>query len=201
MPLQQVEEEEAQAVGGRLVERDEGLVEQQQAGPHHESPGEGRPPRHAERQARGEHFVRRLELDLGEGGGNPRRRIGRGGQDEAQIVGHRAPRQEARLLEDVAEPRARRELQAARKVRHQTGHDVEQRGLAATGRADDREALARLDLQPDVGQGDLGRGATHRGEAVLAQFEAQRRHWPALRSIGCRMPHSITWTTMMNDSA
>ena len=107
----------------------------------------------------------------------------------------------ARGLEDVAEPRAWRELQAAREVRHQTGHDVEQRGLAATGRADDSEALAQLDLQPDVGQGDLGRGARHRGEAMLAQFEAQRRHWPALRSIGCRMPHSITWTMMMNDSA
>ena len=123
------------------------------------------------------------------------------GQDQAQIVGHRAPGQQARLLEDVAEPRARRELEAAREAGHEAGHDVEQRGLAATGRADDREALARLDRQPDVGQGDLGRGAAHRGEAVLAQLEAQRRHWPALRSIGCRMPHSISWTTTMNDSA
>ena len=61
-------------MGGRLVERDERLVEQQEAGSIDEGPGERRPARHAERQARGETPAHAAEPDLGKGGSNPRRR-------------------------------------------------------------------------------------------------------------------------------
>ena len=143
---QQVEQQEAQAVGGRLVERDEGLVEQQQAGLDHEGPGEGRAPRHAERQARGEDVGRRLELDLGEGGGDPRRRIGRRraarGADCRRPCARAAGAAPGRRSRACV-PGASSRLPA--KSGHQAGHDVEQRGLAAAGRADDRQPLARLD--------------------------------------------------------
>ena len=201
MALEQVEEQQAQALRGRLVERDERLVEQQEVGLDHERARQRGAARHAQRQARGVDVTRGAEPDLGQRRADPRGRVGAFGQHEAQIVLDGAPGQQARLLKDVGETGARRRAEPAREVRVEAGHDIEQGGLAATRRADDRQPLAGRHRQPHIVQHELGRRRAHGREPLLAHLEAQRRHWLTRRSSGCSTPHSISCTTTMNDSA
>jgi hypothetical protein len=63
---------------------------------------------------------------------------------------------------------------AARIDRHEAGDDVEQSGLADSGRADDRDVLAARDLERQVGEDAPRRG---RGKRLRdrAQLDDRRR--------------------------
>ena len=196
--LDQVEEQHAQAPRGRLVERDERLVEQQQRRLDHERPGDGRPARHAEREPRGVDLGGAVEPDLVQGAPDPGRDVGRLRQDQRQILGHRAPGQEARLLEDVGEPaRAVGRPHLALEVAVEAGDHVEERGLAAARRADDRHRLGGRQLEVARGRApDAREPARARRSASCGR----RRSAPPSAQVPLERlqePHSMSCTTAM----
>src|SRR5262249_4994255 len=79
----------------------------------------------------------------------------------ADVAADRAPRQQARVLEHHRAIGAGAgyapaiDRHAAALVGQQPGDDVEERGLAAAARADDRQELAVVDRQRDVRQGEV----------------------------------------------
>ena len=128
------EQQATEPVGGPLVERHEWLVEQQQvwlggkgAGQRHAS---GEPERQLLRVARQhvgdtDRLGQPLEILRGE--------VGCGHQ--LDILLDRAPRQEPRLLEHQADAGVGVGADAAGEPVVEAGHDAQQRGLAAAGRA------------------------------------------------------------------
>ena len=162
------------AVG--LVERDEGLVQEEERGLDDEGAGKGGAAGHAEREARGEDLGSTLEPDLGQDAEDAGAGLGCLGQDQGQVLGHRAPGEETRLLEDVGEPRVGPALDAAGEAAVEAGDQVEERGLAAARGADDGHGLAGRDLQPDAVQHLAHRCPAERGEGLGLDVDGQRRH-------------------------
>src|SRR5438270_13803206 len=85
---------------------------------------------------------------------------------DQQIVEHVHARENARELEHAHEAAARELLRFRPRTwlaietdrtlisREVTGHDVEERGLAGTVRADKTDKLARCDVETDIGDGN-----------------------------------------------
>ena len=124
----------------------------------------------------------------------------RGSSADGDVVERRLPRHQRVLLEEVAgapvEPGERRaeDLDRARRRRQQAGRDVEQRGLAAAGRADDGDELAGRD-------GEIGR---RDGRIAPAAREPERDRHAGKRNGG--EPAAGAWTGMrkgrrMSDTA
>ena len=145
------------------VERAERLVEQQHLRLHRERAGEADALLHAAGDLRRPLVlgVRHLhEIEIVHGPGVPlgaRLRAGEHLVDrEPDVVVDGEPRQQRMVLEhDRAVGAGLVDLavlqqHAAGRRRHQAGDDVEQRGLAAAGMADDRDVLALLDRERDV---------------------------------------------------
>lgn len=199
---QETEQQAAQPGGRRFVEGDEGFVEEQQARPHHEGAGDRHPPDHAERQARGVDMVRigqsHLGQHLADAAGDLRLLAA---QHEAQIVLDRAPGQQAGLLENVADAGPLRHLDAALETAIETGHDVEQRGLAAAGGTGEDHRFARSQGEVQAAENLSRARRTQSREALFDDGDGQRRHCVSRRSSGWRRPHSMACTTRMKARA
>ena len=146
-----LEQKMAQAVGGALIERDEGLVEQQQVGMRREGAGQGHAARKPKRQllrvARqhvGDADRRGETLELG-----VRHVLG----DDLDILPNRAPGKQPRLLEHDADARVVRHVHLAGEAIVEAGDDAQQRGLAATRRAHQHRHTLRLHLEHHVADG------------------------------------------------
>jgi hypothetical protein len=161
-----------------LVERPEGLVEQQDARLHRERAGERDALLLAARELAGHAVGERLELHGGEHARDPLADQVARGVPGAQAVGdvlvHRHVREQRVVLEHHADVAAARgqvidgaavHPDAARGGHDEAADDPQQRGLATAARAQQGDQLARLDGQAD---------AVHRGgraEAVGDRLE------------------------------
>jgi hypothetical protein len=150
---------------GQRVERAEGLVEQQDLRLHGERPGNADTLLHA-----AGNFCRPFvpgvrHLNEVEIGHDPVMPLGFGlgrsehlGDGDVYILVDRQPGKQAVVLEHHGALRSRRidlpvfEQDGARRHRRETGDQVEKRGLAAAGMADDRNELTLVDGQVDVAQ-------------------------------------------------
>src|SRR5215467_14496840 len=145
------------------VEGGERLVHQQHLGPHGKSARDRDALAHATGQlvrpfierGREAHALQRLP-----GHGPPLGdRRAANGEAEADVLPHRQPRKEGGLLEDETPLRRRRghalpeRPQIARGHRLETGDEIEQRALAATGRSQEGDELPGSDVDVDVAQG------------------------------------------------
>ena len=125
-----------QPVGGRLVERDERLVEQQDLRLDRKGARQRRAPRHAERQLGGIAVAEAGQLDGVEDRSQVLRRKGRR-QSEPDVLLHRPPWQQARLLEHGGHPRLPQLVgDGAAEIAVEAKHDPQRRRLAAARRAD-----------------------------------------------------------------
>ena len=163
---------------GERVERAERLVEQQQVGLADQRAGQ----RDALALAAGElarpRRVAAVEADLGERRRGRARRASGDAQAERDVVQDRAPRQQARVLEDdgragpvrtVAGPPA---VEAGRAI-------AQQRRLAAAGAAEQGDELARRDVEVDVVAGrawppNAAARAAHDGRARAGERSGAR---------------------------
>jgi hypothetical protein len=94
-------------------------------------------------------------------------------QRQLDVARHGQPREQRRLLEHHrgAQPVAEDDLACRRMV--ETGDQVEQRRLAASGGADEADELALVDRQRDLIEGSDGPIAV--AEALRCSLDAQRR--------------------------
>ena len=192
------------------VERAEWLVHQQNLGLHRQRAGDADALLHAARNFRRalvggmphlheREIVHRPFVPLGLALGRAEDFVDR----ELDVVVDGQPRQQRMALEDDGAVGARRvdfavlQQDGARRDLRQAGDQVEQRGLAATGMADDGDELALLDRQRDAFQ-HLGLDAIARERLVdmvdLEEWtagEQRRRGWCAgavLREQSWRSP-------------
>ena len=189
-PLLEPEQLEVEALPRQGVEGAEGLVEQEDVRGQGEGPGDRGPLAHAARQLDRAKSGRRFETDEVQQLGQPCRppitrpageleRIG-------DVVGDRAPRQEARLLEHEADPRIRRghghvvERDPAALRCEQPGGDPQERGLAAAVRPDEGHDLAAGHVERQAVEGDGRRDAAgarrERDPDVLGHEPARAGH-------------------------
>jgi hypothetical protein len=87
--------------------------------------------------------------------------------EQLDVAADVAPLQKRRILEHIAETRPV-DVDRARRLRLQPRGDTQQRRLPAAGRPDDRDELARCDVEIDAVQGFGPVGERHR-HAVEAQ--------------------------------
>ena len=147
-----------QLPGERRVERNEGLVEQQQGRANGERARQRCAPRQADRE-----FARKMRPVLGEAErGEQGRDLGfaRVGRGEPHVVLDAAPRQESRLLKNHAHSAMRRDVDRALEIAIEAGENAHQRRLAAAGRPDQRAGLAFLERERKIGD---DRNALSRG--------------------------------------
>src|SRR6266849_10420175 len=77
-------------------------------------------------------------------------------QDKRDVLEYGAPRQEPRVLEDITDLYGRGQLASnphrASQILVETGDNIEQRGLPATGRTDHGDELSGHQAEGDVAQ-------------------------------------------------
>ena len=133
--------------------------------------------------------------DLGEEGA----RAPRVSADDGDVLGQRAPGQEARGLEHHRDAPGRRP-DLALEVAVEPGDQTDQRALADAGGTDQRRPLAGVELERDLAE---DRRAA--GEALLADRDGEacvhRRQRVARRSQGSRTRSSMACTTRMKPKA
>jgi hypothetical protein len=164
---QDLEQEAAQPLRGRLVQRHERLVHQQQRRLDDEGAGERDPARHAERQPGREHRAHVAEAHLAQPLGDLGIAVRIVGEHELQVVLDRQPGQQARLLEHVADARGLGQRDLAAEVGVQPGDQIEQRALAAARGAEQRHEAVRRHLESQILDHQLGRGVADRGKALV----------------------------------
>ena len=108
-------------------------------------------------------------------------------QRHHDVVAHRQPRQHGRVLERHADPHrlgadlAAGDVDIAGRRLEQTGHQLEDGGLAAAGRADQRDEVALL--QPQIGERRARRSACRRAHRSASRFQARRNSPNAARRL------------------
>ena len=185
----------AQALGERVVERHEGLVEHQEVGLDREGAGERDAARLAERQlagivvaVRGEAERREQRVEIG---------VSRLRRAEPHVLFDRAPRQQARLLEHHAEPAVLRQAHGAGEIAVDPGDDAQKRRLAAAGRADQRRHRAVPEARTS-GRGERRAARPMPTGRICFRSEHQAgrgRQRETCRSIGCTRKVSIASIT------
>ena len=145
-----------QSIRGPLVERDEGLVQQQQV----RLGGEGAGKCHAACQAQRQ-FLRIARQLVGDADGlRQMLEVGFGEAwigDEHDILLHRAPRKQPRLLKHEADARIFRHDDFADEAIIEAGENAEQRGLAAAGRPHQHRHAVGHDIEDEVADRGNGR--------------------------------------------
>ena len=200
--LPQPDDQFADATRGRRVQRNQRLVHQQQVGVDGEGAHQGGAAAHAHRQplriaVLGFRQADHLEqvIDIG--------RIGVGRQGQFDVFPHRAPGQQARVLEYITQSWRLAGRQSvtdfAVEMAVQPGNQIQQRGLAAAGRADQTDELPGGQFQAQVLNDGSG-GRLRAGILLAVNVDDQRVHrchLSARRSSGRRISHSINCTTPM----
>ena len=158
-----------QPLAGQLVQRPERLVEQEQLRLEHQRAGQRRPHPHAARQRRGPRAVEPGQAHQVQHPLHPAPPLRAGDAlqlgEQLDVARHRPPRQQRRVLEDVAEP-AGRDVHRPRRRGLESRHQPQQRALAASRRAHDAHELAAPHPQVQVpdGGGAVGERPAHPGE-------------------------------------
>ena len=184
---------DVEALAGHLVERAEGLVEQQHPRLGDERAGDRHALAHAARQLRRPGLLEALQADeLDEVGDGGRRDRGAGHlQGELDVRLDRAPRQQRRVLEGDAEVmgaagdvgRFAVHQRLPRRRRVEAGEDAQDRRLAAPRRAEQRGERPGGGVERDVVEGVHGRAADGERLRQAADGDARLpRHPTAARS-------------------
>ena len=149
----------AQRRRGVVVEGDEGLVEDKQGRRDGERPGEGDAPAHAARELGGEAVAPGGEAEVLEQRVEVAPALG-AGQGQADVLLHRAPEEEARLLEDGADAQGIGIGEhPALEVAVEADEDAQGGRLAGPGRADEAHRLPFGDAEGKVAHGLHGLAA------------------------------------------
>ena len=187
------EELEVEVVANDLVEGAERLVHQQQLRIEGKGAGDGGALLHAARQLPGELALEALEIDeleVAPGAlASLGRRIAHDLERQHDVALDGAPRIEGRCLEHIAVLALESRLAGGEVVDAdgaagrllEIGDDAEQRGLAAARGTDQRDEIAGLDVEIDVGQGEERTVSGVEGQGETPRFDdtailRRRRH-------------------------
>ena len=170
VPLGQHRHFLAQPARHRLIERDKRLIEQKKIRAHSECPGDGDAAGEAEREFAGIMRQMRSKSERFDQVGQIVQRF-MGGKHQPDIFRDSSPRQQPRLLENDFEASAR-DPPLAGEIRIEPRGDVQDRGLAAAGRADHGAKATRFKPQVQPADNLDGRAlGRNKGLGVDAKFK------------------------------
>ncbi|MOA00359.1 hypothetical protein D3C78_1197170 [compost metagenome] len=150
MALGQLQQQVLQLHAGEGVHRAERLVEQQHLRARVQAAGDGHALRHAAGQLLGQGVGEAFQTDLVDQSVDPRTVV-TAVVGEADVLRHREPGHQPRLLEHVGHLLARgAALQLAAELALEPGNDAQQGALAAAAGAQQADDLAFAQLQVDV---------------------------------------------------
>ena len=180
---QEFGEQRAQVFAGGLVERGQGLIEQQQAGLDGQRPGEGDPLAFAAGQrSRGPGGQGRDSQAVEQRIGAGARGLAAGLRPEPDVPGDGQVREQGGVLEDQADAAlfggqggdvGSGQADAAGAVRAEPGDGFQEHGLAGPGRAEDGQDLAGCDGQADRAEAE---GSGLAGQVADDKAAVSRRH-------------------------